>query len=97
MYLVVSHWQAAPGREEDFQERGVPVRAVLRSQPGVKLLEVFRDGDDYIAVHGYDSEDAYQRIVHDPDSAFNKAVQQNGLEEVSHWLRSWRGESVIDA
>jgi hypothetical protein len=96
MYMVVSKWQALPSQEDEFESRGRSVRQMLRAQPGVVMLETFRSEDGAIAVVGYENEETYRRIVDDPNGPFAKAIQDQELESVSHWLWSERGETVTD-
>lgn len=94
MYMVVSRWEAIPGMEDEFRRRSQPVRESMRSQPGVVFLESIFDGKTAIAVHAYETEDAYRRIVQDPDGPFAKAVAVHRLEEVARFVGSERGETV---
>lgn len=97
MYLVISRWSPTPGREEEFRERGKAVRDVLRRQPGVERLEYVRaDNGDVIAIHGYTDQEAYHRVVHDPQSEFNKALDEFRLEDVSKWIGSDQGPACLD-
>lgn len=94
MYIVISRWEAVPGRQEDFDRIGPQVGAILRQQPGVRMVEVFKSGGQHVAVHTYDDEAAYRRIVHDPAGAFAKAVESFGLENVARWISTESGESL---
>lgn len=96
MYLRVSRWRPLPGKEEDFRKAGLVVRGVLRSQPGVTMLEGFVSGDDLIAVHGYQDRDAYERIVADPNGPFVNATKEHRLEEFGQWKESWEGDTFSD-
>ena len=95
MYLVISRWEVIPGKENEFEERGRAVRATLRSIPGVKLVEGYRTENGVVAVAGYESEEAYNRIVNDDNGPFAKAAEQYRLEECGRWLSSERGESLV--
>ncbi len=94
MYLVVSYWEAVPGREADFDRLGPQVGAVLRQQPGVMLVEVFKSGGKHVAVHGYQDEATYHAIVDNPDGAFVRAVTETHIEEAGRWLGSESGETL---
>ena len=94
MYLVVSHWEALPGKEAEFEETGKKVAALLRRQPGVVLLEMFQSGDKYISVHGYQDEATYQKLVNDPNGTFAQAMAAHPVEELGRWISSERGETV---
>jgi hypothetical protein len=94
MYLVVTAWEALPGKADAFRENSLKVASVLMQQPGVKMLERFQSGDKFMSVHGYTDEAAYQRVVHDPNGPFAKAVADSHIEEYARWLYSERGETV---
>lgn len=94
MYMVVSTWRIAPGMNDEALRRSAPVREVLRSQPGVMLVEAIYEGDEAVAVHVYKSEEDYDRIVNDPNGPFVKALEQHSLEEVMTWEGSRRGITV---
>ncbi len=93
MYMVVSRWNLKAGNEEQFEIRGKAVRQALRQIPGVTLCEAFRTGDHAIAVLGYADEAAYKQITQDPNGPFEKLIAEQGLEEVSEWVWSERGET----
>jgi heme-degrading monooxygenase HmoA len=95
MYIVVSRWEILPGMEEEFETRGRPVREAIRAQPGVAMTHGFRSEDGgVVAVIGYDSKEAYDRIVNDENGPFQKAIAEHKLEECARWLSSERGESM---
>jgi heme-degrading monooxygenase HmoA len=94
MYLVVSRWEIIPGKESEFEERGRAVREALRSTPGVKLVEGYRTDNGVVAIAGYESQEAYDRIVNDESGPFAKAAAQHRLEECGRWISSERGESL---
>lgn len=96
MYMVVSRWEIAPGREEDFEQKGKVVRGILRSQPGVVRVEGVRDGRDVYAIHCYESEQDYNRIVQDPNGPFAKAVEEHNLDGIGTWIHSVRGPGITD-
>jgi heme-degrading monooxygenase HmoA len=91
MYMVISKWKPMPGRETEFEEIGRNMRATLRSQPGVVLIEGIEGPDAYHVVHVYEDEAAYSRVVDDPQSVFNQQAQQLGIENVAEWLSSVKG------
>ena len=93
MYLVVSRWEALPGRAEDFERVGPDVRAVLRAQPGTVLVESFPNDGQYVVVHGYQDEAAYHAVVDDPNGPFCQALARHKLEEMGRWVSSERGET----
>jgi hypothetical protein len=94
VYLVVSVWEALPGKAEQFRVQGMKVGSLLKAQPGVLLLEVFETGDRVVSVHGYQDEATYQRLVQDPNGPFARAVAESHAEEYGRWLSSERGETV---
>jgi hypothetical protein len=93
MFLVVSRWQALPGKEEEFERQGRELGAITRSQPGVLLVETFRSGDHIVSVHGYADEGTYDRIVQAPDSIFARELESRRMYEIGRWLGSERGET----
>jgi hypothetical protein len=93
MYLVVSVWEALPGKADAFREHGMKVGSLLKKQPGVKLLEVFESGGKFISVHGYADEATYQRLVQDPNGPFAKAMAEGRVEDYARWVSSERGET----
>jgi hypothetical protein len=96
MYLVVSHWEPLPGKEEEFDRVGGELAAFLRAQPGVKFIEGFTtEGGKHVSLHAYEDEAVYRRLVLSDDSPFEKEVARRNVEAVGRWLGSERGESVI--
>jgi quinol monooxygenase YgiN len=94
MYLVISEWEPLPGKEAEFERAGSAVAAVLRRQPGVLLLEMFRSGSKHVAVHGYQDEATYHALVDDPNGAFARAQVSHRVEGVARWLGSQGGETL---
>jgi hypothetical protein len=95
MYLIVSHWQAIPGHEKQFEETGHKMRAMLRKQPGTKFFEAFPSGDQLVVVHGYSDESSYTAVISDPDGPFVKALEEYKLEDHAKWLGSEKGTTVV--
>jgi hypothetical protein len=93
MYLVISQWKPRPGREADFERIGSTMRAFLRSQPGVTFVEGVEGPDCFYAVHAYEDEATYNRIVSDPNGPFNQAAAENKIEDVADWLGSVKGQT----
>lgn len=91
MYMVISRWRAKPGKIDEIKHRSKKVRAMLRAQPGVVFLNTIFDGEVATAVHAYEDEAAYQRLVMDENGAFAKAMQEHGLEEAADWIDSVKG------
>ena len=91
MYLVISRWKPKPGREADFESVGKKMRGILRGTPGVKFVESIEGPDCYYAVHAYEDEAAYTRIVEDPNGPFNQAASENQIDAAADWLGSVKG------
>lgn len=94
MYMVVSKWQALPGKEAEFEQSGPKAREALKSQPGVEFVEAIKADGHYTVVHAYADEAAYHRIVDSPDSAFSQALKANNVESLAQWVGSERGETL---
>jgi heme-degrading monooxygenase HmoA len=94
MYMVVSYWEAFPGKEADFEASSPDVTAILRRQPGVCLIESFKSDGKYVAVHAYEDEASYRAIVYNPNGAFARALQERGTETFGRWISSERGETL---
>ena len=82
MFLVISYWEALPGKEAEFEAQGPATGDVLRRQPGVVLVEAFKSGGKYVVVHGYEDEAAYHAIVDNPDGEFGRTLVANRAEEL---------------
>ena len=82
MYLVISEWEAHPGKDSEFEASGRAVRPVLLRQPGVVMVESFKSGSKLIVVHGYKDEAAYKAIVHDPDGEFGFFTPVSGSADL---------------
>lgn len=91
MYIVVSQWKPKPGREADFENVGRQMRDLLRQQPGVKMIEAFPGPESTYAVHVYENEAAYSKVVDAPDSFFNQMASKHGIEDVADWVGSVKG------
>ncbi len=97
MYMVVSRWEPLPGKEAEFEVLGRKMRNYMRTVPGIVLVEGFESEDgSRTAVLGYESREAYERIVKDPNGPFEKASRENRLEDCARWISSDRGESIVD-
>jgi hypothetical protein len=94
MYLVISCWEALPGKEQEFDEVGKKVSALLRQQPGVVLLERIKSGKRHWSVHGYQDEATYNKIVQDPNGFFTKALIEHQVEKIGRWISSERGQTM---
>jgi hypothetical protein len=58
------------------------------------MVETIRDGEHYVTVHGYASEEAYRAVVDSDGSPFNRAAAESRIEEYGRWVSSSRGETV---
>lgn len=94
MYMVVSFWEANPGMEEQFENESRPMRDMLSSQPGVVMVHGFKSDGKYVAIHGYEDEAAYRRIIQDENGPFNKALREHRIEDYARWVGSERGETT---
>ncbi|HLJ56327.1 MAG TPA: antibiotic biosynthesis monooxygenase [Chthonomonadaceae bacterium] len=94
MYIVVSEWEVLPGKEEEFHRVAGAIGQILRTQPGVVMVEAFDSGGKKMAVHGYKDEATYRALVQDPNGVFARAVEESGLEKIARWVRSERGETI---
>ncbi|HWD38880.1 MAG TPA: hypothetical protein VG944_08535 [Fimbriimonas sp.] len=95
MYVVASLWSITPGQEEEFVARGGKIADLLRQTGGITSFLGFRTDDGHgMAVVGYESKEAYDRIVTDPNGPFAKAAAEYKIEEVGEWIQSWRGEQT---
>jgi hypothetical protein len=94
MYLVISTWEALPGKEAEFDQAGPAVASVLRREPGVLFVEAIKNGNQHIAVHGYHDEATYHAIIDNPNGQFAKAIAAKNVESVAKWISSERGETM---
>lgn len=93
MYIVVSEWEALPGKKEAFWASGSKMRDLLRHTPGVKFINAFEDESGRLfAVLIYEDREAYDRIVNDPDGPFARGAAEHKIEEHARWIQSWRGQ-----
>ena len=67
------------------------MRDLMRQQPGVKMIEAFPGPEGTYAVHVYESEAAYSKVVDAPDSFFNQMAQKHGIEDIADWVSSVKG------
>lgn len=92
MYVVVSKWQFDPSREAEILEKGARMMATINGWPEVQSAYNIRAGEDYvIAVIAYASQEAYQKLIQDPDGPFEKAVREHSIEDGMTWIWSERG------
>lgn len=96
MFMVVSKWQPKPGKEQEFMEKGRAARNEMRQVPGVSLVASFMGENGPIAVIGYDSKEAYDRIVNTPGGPFEQIAQKHDLASTADWVWSERGDCLED-
>lgn len=95
MYMVISFWDAKPGKEAEFEAISPKVRDALKNVPGSEFMEGIKIGHGkYCAVHGYTDEETYNKIVNDPNGPFAHALKEHKLEEVGEWKSSVRGSTM---
>lgn len=94
MFLIVSQWEAKPGKEADFERVRVKTAAAFRKQPGVEMVHSFKSGKKLIAIHGYKDEATYRKLVDDPQGTFAKISAEHGIDEFGTWISSERGEAT---
>jgi hypothetical protein len=94
MYLVVSHWKAIPGHEDEFETIGHKVRAIMSAQPGTLFFEAFKFDGKHVVIHGYTDEVSYNSLVNDPNGPFANAIADLKLEDHATWLGSERGTAI---
>lgn len=93
MYLVVSKWRILDNTSDEGKRIAEQMRDWMREQPGVKFVYGFPGSDAEIAVHGYESEDTYNRLIQDPNGPFAKKLDETRFEEYAEWVSSERGET----
>ncbi len=97
MFIVISKWRPLPGKENEFSEIGAKMRSRMRNFPGVKFVHGLKNEEDQpIAIVGYESKEAWDSIVNDPNGPFALAAQEHNIEEIAEWISSDRGESIDD-
>ncbi|MEO7453281.1 MAG: hypothetical protein ABIV13_00785 [Fimbriimonadales bacterium] len=94
MYMVVSHWKPLPGKESEFEEKGMKARAMLKGVDGLTFSEAIRSGDEIVVVHAYQDYDTYQRLVEAEDGEVAQMMAEVGIEASGEWLGSEKGETI---
>lgn len=95
MYVVVSKWEALPGKEAEFEKIGRSMLATLSGWPEVEFAyNVLVSPSSVLAVIGYSSATAYQRAIEDPEGPFAKLAVEHRIEDAGRWLWSERGERM---
>ena len=95
MYVVASKWESLPDKFDEFEEAGRKMMALIRSWPEVEFFHNVMVGpESVLAIIGYHSQADYERLVSDPVGPFAKAAEETGIEAISHWLWSERGETL---
>jgi heme-degrading monooxygenase HmoA len=94
MYLVVSKWKIAPGKEAEADERGSRVQQALTKMPGIELVKSFRnEAGEVVAVMGYSSQDSYNTLMRER-GPIETAITAEGLQHVAEWVSSERGDAL---
>ncbi len=97
MFIVVSKWSVKPGQWPEFESRAKQVRRAILANDGVSFVHGFKsEQGDAVAVVGYRDQAAYSAVVNDPSGPFAKALAEHGLEDMSEWVWSERGEVLPD-
>lgn len=94
MYMVISRWRPKPGREADFETVAHRMRDMMRGVPGVTFMNGIKGSDCHYAVHVYEDEATYNRIVQDPNGPFHKGAKENGIEDIAEWIGSEKGDTL---
>lgn len=93
MFVVISKWQYDAGHEAEVRTAAQGMMSAINSWPEVEFAYNVRTGpDSVVAVIGYSDKASYERLVQDPNSPFEKAAAEHGIERHATWLWSERGE-----
>lgn len=93
MYVVVSKWQYEMENEASVREGAAKMMQTINGWPEVQFAYNVRTSpDSVLAIIGYSDEASYHRLVQDPNSPFEKAAAEYGIENNAKWLWSERGE-----
>ena len=94
MYYVISKWQIAPGKEDQFKQVGEKMRDFMRQQPGVEFADGMTCEDGHtLAIIGYASEQAYRNVTAE-GGPFETEARKHDIESYGTWLWSERGTSM---
>jgi len=94
MYIVVSRWEALPGKWSEFEATGKKMRAAIRTWPEVEMVHGVRISEDAVfAIIGYKTEADYQRLIQAENGPFQQLAQQHNIESIAKWVWSERGEA----
>jgi hypothetical protein len=94
MYIVVSKWDIAPGKQEAFLKIGRQMRAFMMTLPEVEFEHAMQCEDGKVmAIVGYSDENAYKEVMA-AGGPFETEAKKHDLEGIGTWLWSERGESV---
>ena len=95
MFVVISKWEFDAAHESEVAASGEKMMAAISSWPAVASAFNVRIGDSHmISVIEYTDQASYERLVQDPNSPFEKAAAEHGIEQHARWLWSERGEKV---
>ncbi|HEY3332058.1 MAG TPA: hypothetical protein VGK19_18650 [Capsulimonadaceae bacterium] len=95
MFIVVSHWEPLPGKENEIDALSAKVRESLRLQPGVQLVEAFSHEGGHVVVVIYRDREVYERIVAEAESPFEYIVTQTGFDKVARYVGAEAGEAFV--
>jgi len=94
MYIVASLWEALPGKEVEFEQKGETMRGILAGRPEISLVEAFpTEEGNVMVILGYRSREDYEELVNKPGGFFETTAREQKLDETGRWVHSWRGES----
>lgn len=94
MFIVVSKWEALPGREAEWRAKSQAIGAKLRAVPGVEALYRFENEvGQLVVIMGYADEATYLALV-DERGGVSQVMAESNLESVARWVSSERGRSV---
>lgn len=95
MYIVVSKWEALPGREAEWHATSQAIGLKLRAVPGVVALHRFEnEAGQLVVVMGYADEATYRALVDEEGGGVHQVMSEANIESVARWVSSERGRSV---
>lgn len=95
MYIVVSRWEALPGRETEWRSVSQTIGASLRAVRGVEVLHRFENEEgQLVVVMGYPDEATHHALVNDLNGMVARVMADADIESVARWVSSERGVSI---
>ncbi|HXH60859.1 MAG TPA: hypothetical protein VNI20_05820 [Fimbriimonadaceae bacterium] len=95
MYGVVARWEFDPKDEAEIRSKIGPMTNEMLKWPGVvSSIDIKIAPNAILSVMTYSDEDAYQKLIHDPNGPFEKAAKDHDIERLAKWVWSERGEVV---